>query len=400
MSTVHLIYSDVPGQVAQAGLTTTQILSCAAFVLGCSVIFYVLAGYPLLLWRMAKSKERQILKDTQLRSVSIVIAVRNGDKFLERRLRSTLALNYPRDLMEVLVVSDGSEDRTDEIARTFEKEGVRFLRVPYGGKAAALNAGVPLVSGEILVLSDVRQTLDRDCLRNTVACFGDPMVGAVSGEVHIISEQTHEEFYTGLYWRYELWMRKQMARIDSSFGCSGAFYGIRHSLWTPFPTGTLLDDAYLPLSAFFKGYRVVLEPASKIYDFPIALKSEFRRKVRLQAGLYQLLRLMPELLTSRNRMRMHFLSGKYGRLVVPYCMIAIAISTVGLPPLGRGLAVTAQLLFYGAAAIDPILKASFPVKRITTTIRTFVVLMAASLSGIRVFFVSPQRLWKEAKFRL
>ena len=168
-----------------------------------------------------------------------------------------------------------------------------------------------------------------------------------------------------------------MNRIDSTFGTHGPFYAMRRSLWTPLPPDTLLDNVYLPLSAFFKGYRVVLEPTSTIYDFPTALKSEFRRKVRLQAGLYQLLHLMPELLTSRNRMRVHFLSGKFGRLVIPYCMIAIAISTIGLPPHWRGLAVAAQLLFYGAAAIDPIVKASFPIKRITSTIRTFVVLMAA-----------------------
>ncbi len=82
--------------------------------------------------------------------------------------------------MDILVVSDGSTDRTDEIARSFASQGVRFLRVPHGGKAAALNAAVPLVSGEILVLNDVRQTLDPDCLRNVIACFGDPKVGSVS----------------------------------------------------------------------------------------------------------------------------------------------------------------------------------------------------------------------------
>jgi biofilm PGA synthesis N-glycosyltransferase PgaC len=393
-------FVGVQRQVGDAVLTPMQMFSSVIFVLGCLVMVYVLFGYPLLLRWMAKRYEKPVRKDGSLRSVSIVMAVRNGEKLLERKLKSILALNYPRELMEVVVVSDGSEDRTDDIARSFESQGVRFLRVPHGGKAAALNTAVPLVTNEIVLFNDVRQTLDADSLRNAMACFGDPEVGAATAATFIREGETHEEYSTGLYWRYELWMRMQMTRIDSTFGCTGAFYAIRRSLWTPFPPNTLLDDVYLPLTAFFKGYRIVLEPTSKIYDFPTALESEFRRKVRLQAGLYQMLQLMPELLTSRNRMRLHFLSGKYGRLIVPYCMIAIALATIGLPPVWRGVAATAQLLFYGAAAIDAIMPAGFPLKKLTSTVRTFVVLMAASLAGVRVFFVPPQRLWKEARFRV
>ena len=195
---------------------------------------------------------------------SLVMAVRNGEAFLERKLNAIFALNYPRELMEVIVVSDGSTDGTDEIGSRFESQGVRFLRVPHGGKPAALNAAVPLTSGEIIIMTDVRQTFDADSLRNLIANFGDPTIGAVSGELHIVSEQIQEESLTDLYWRYELWMRKQMMRIDSSFGCTGAFYGLRRSLWTPFPPNLLLDDAYLPLTAFFKGFRVVYESDAKM----------------------------------------------------------------------------------------------------------------------------------------
>ena len=392
-------FMGVHPQIASLMLMPVQTFSAVVFVLCSLLILYVLFGYPVLLWWMARRYEKPVQKDGKLRSVSIVIAVRNGEKLLERKLRSIFALNYPRELMEILIVSDGSEDRTDEIARGFESEGVRFLRVPHGGKAAALNIAVPLVRNEILLLNDVRQTLDTDSLRNAMACFGDPTVGAVTAATYIHEGETQEEESTSLYWKYELWLRLQMTRIDSTFGCSGAFYAIRKSLWTPFPPDTLLDDVYLPLTAFFKGYRLVLEPTSKIYDYPTVLESEFRRKVRLQAGLYQMLRLMPALLSSRNRMRLHFLSGKYGRLLVPYCLIAIALSTIGLPPLWRGLAAGAQFLFYGAALVDPLMPGKFPLKRITSAIRTFVVLMAASLAGVRVFFVPPRRLWKEARAR-
>jgi cellulose synthase/poly-beta-1,6-N-acetylglucosamine synthase-like glycosyltransferase len=377
-----------------------ELLAVVVFITAFCLLLYILFGYPLLLRWIAEHHEQPVRKDGPLRTVSIVIAVRNGEQFLDSKIHSILALNYPRQLIEILVVSDGSEDRTDEIARTFATDGVRFLRVEHGGKAAALNAAVPLASNEIILFNDVRQTLDADCLRNAVPCFGDPKVGAVTAATFIRAGETEEEYSTTLYWRYELWMRMQMTRIDSTFGCTGAFYAIRRELWTPFPADTLLDDVYLPLTAFFQGYRIVLEPTSKIYDYPTALNSEFRRKVRLQAGLYQMLQLMPELLTSRNRMRLHFLSGKYGRLLVPYCMIAIALATFGLPPLWRVFSAVGQIFFYGAAAIDPMVPSGSALKRLTSTIRTFVVLMAASLAGVRVFFVPPRRLWKEAKFRV
>jgi biofilm PGA synthesis N-glycosyltransferase PgaC len=380
-------------------LAPLQIICIAVFTLACVVMFYALFGYPLLLNWMAARSHNPVQKDDKLRTVSFVIAVYNGEKFLERKLKAIFAQNYPRELMDVLVISDGSTDRTDDIARSFANQGVRFVRVPHGGKAAALNAGVPLVSGEILVLNDVRQTLDPDCLRNIIACFGDPKVGAVSPQTIIVQGETHEETTTSLYWRYEHWIRLRLTRLDSTFGYSGAFAAIRRSLWTPLPPGTLLDDVYEPLVAFFKGYRILMEPTATMYDYPTVLHSEFRRKVRLQAGLYQMLKIMPELLSSRNRMRLHFLSAKYGRIVIPYCMIAVALATIGLPPYWRAVAAWGQVLFYGLAALDPAIPDGVSLKKVTSPIRTFVVLMAASLAAVRVYFVQPTSLWKEASYR-
>jgi poly-beta-1,6-N-acetyl-D-glucosamine synthase len=376
-----------------------QILSTIVFGLACATMFYALFGYPLLLGWMARRANNPVQKDDKLRTVSFVIAVYNGEKFVERKLNTILSLNYPRHLMDILVVSDGSTDHTDEIAQRFASQGVRFLRVAHGGKAAALNAAVPLVTGEILVLNDVRQTLDTDCLRNIIACFGDPRVGSVSPRTVIVEGDIHEEATTTAYWRYEDWIRQRLTRIDSTFGYSGAFAAMRRSLWTPLPPGTLLDDVYVPLKAFFQGYRILYEPTATMYDFPTVLHSEFRRKVRLQAGLYQMLTIMPELLGSRNRMRFHFLSAKYGRIVIPYCMIAIALVTLGLPPFWRSLALWGQVGFYGLAAIDPLVPDRFPLKKVTSPIRTFVVLMAASLAAVRVYFVTPTSLWKEATYR-
>ena len=362
-----------------------------------ALIIYVLLGYPLLLRWLANLHNNPVRKDAELRFVSVVLPVHNGERFLQRKLKSLLSLNYPRELMEIMVVSDGSEDHTDEIARSFASEGVRFMRIVRSGKAAAINAAVPKVGGEILVLTDVRQSVEPDCLRNAIGCFGDPRVGAVSANVLVSCGESRAEYDNSMYYRYELWMRKQMARIDSSFGCTGSFYALRRFLWTTIPANILLDDVYLPLTAFFKGYRLVLEPTAIVHDFSTTLDSEFGRKLRTQAGLYQLLQVMPELFSSRNRMRLHFLSAKYGRTIIPYCLILIAMATLGLPAPSRTVVAAGQASFYALAALDSFLPSHFLLRRLTSPLRTFVVLMAASLLGAKVFFTPPRSLWKETK---
>lgn len=369
------------------------------FCLSAALLLYVIGGYPLVLDVLARTHRRPVHKDDVTRSVSIVIAVRNGAPFLAEKLDSILALDYPKDRIETIVVSDGSDDRTDEIARAYADRGVRFWRVPRGGKPAALNFGISKASNETLVLTDVRQKLAPDSLRRLVACFGDPAVGAVSGELSILRGATNEEADIRLYWNYEVWIRRRMSSIDSTFGANGPFYAIRRSLAVPIPPDTLLDDVYLPLSAFFKGYRIVLEDSAKAYDYPTDLHSEFGRKVRTQAGLFQILRFYPQLLGSSNRMRFHFLSGKYGRPAIPWLLLLIAISSFWLPrPFGL-LALTWQAAFYAIASLDAFLPAWFPLKSISSPVRTFVVLVLASLAAVRIFFVPPRDLWKETRVR-
>ena len=364
-----------------------------------AVILYVLAGYPMLLRSMARRHSRPVHRDDVLRSVSIVVPVYNGEKFLKKKLQSLLELDYPRHLMEILVISDSSTDRTDEIARSFEAEGVRLLRVPRAGKPAALNAGVPLTSGEIIIFNDVRQTLDPGSLRLLVACFGDPEVGAVSAQLKIREGETGGERDTGAYWKYEVKIRDDMSRIHSMFGCTGAYYGLRRALWTPMPPEILIDDAWLPITALLKGYRLVLEPRAVMYDFPTALDSEFRRKVRTLAGLYQMIGLLPGLFSARNPMRFHFLSVKYGRLIMPWCLLGMLLVTAWMPEPWKTIAFTGQFAFYFCALIDSFLPEGFPLKKLTSPIRTFVTLMTAALVAVKIFFVPAQSLWKETTVR-
>jgi poly-beta-1,6-N-acetyl-D-glucosamine synthase len=375
-------------------------VSIAVFVVSVVAILYVIGGYPLLLAWLASRHSRPVLKDDVIRDISIVIAAHNGEQFVDAKLRSVLALNYPREHMQIVFVSDGSTDRTDEIAQSFRDQGVEFYRIEKSGKAGAVNCGISHATGEILVLNDVRQTVDPESVRNVVACFADPRVGAVSGKLHIRTGQISEEADTGLYWKYEVFIRKQMSRIDSTFGTSGHFYALRRTLAVPIPQDTLLDDVYLPLSAFFRGYRLVLEESAKTFDYPTNLNSEFKRKVRTQAGLYQILREYPQLLSSSNRMRIHFLSAKFARLLLPFLLILVLFSSFGLPEPFAEIAIAAQVIFYGIAFFDRWIPEDRLIKSVSSPIRTFVVLMAASLMACKIFFIPAKDLWKETKVRV
>jgi cellulose synthase/poly-beta-1,6-N-acetylglucosamine synthase-like glycosyltransferase len=360
-------------------------------------VVYVLAGYPLLLAWLARRNAKPVLRDAKLRPVSIVIAVRDGERWMEHKLRSVQELDYPKELMEVIVVSDGSCDRTEEIARGFAQHGVQVISSPQSsGKASALNLGIPAARNEILVLTDVRQDLDPLSLRRLIACFGDPQVGVASGDLKIRSGSDAGERDVGLYRRYESWIRARISEIDSMFGATGSYYAMRRELAVSLPAGTLLDDMYLPLAAFFRGYRLILEPTALAFDEPTALESEFSRKVRTLAGNWQILARYPALLGPRNRMLLHFLSHKFGRLMLPFALVAAGVSSFWLPSPLREMAWVGQGAFYGLALLHPLIPEGF-FKRLCSPFRTFVVMMAAALCAPVFVFVPTSRLWKPTR---
>jgi len=257
-----------------------------------------------------------------------------------------------------------------------------------------LNAAIVEARGEILLLTDVRQQVAPDSLGHLLACFADPAVGAVSGELIIRKGASHEEADIGLYWRYESWIRDRLSALDSMFGATGPFYAIRRELAVPIPGDMLLDDMYLPLAAFFRGYRLVVESAARAYDYPTSVKTEFRRKVRTLAGNYQILSAYPALLGPRNRMWLHFVSYKLGRLLLPWLLMTLFAASAFLPDPWRLFALAAQIGFYALAMLDRWLPACFPLKVLSSPAHTFVVLMAAAVCGLSIFFVPPRRLWK------
>ena len=364
-----------------------------------AVVAYILVGYPLCLAVMRRRAKPAIAKDFGFRApVTVILAVYNGAAFLRQKLDSILGLDYPKEWMQILVVSDGSTDDTEAITAEYQDRGVELIRAPHAGKPACLNLAFERATGEILFFTDVRQLLDSRALRHLVANFADPAVGAVTGEMQVLPGNHGEHQDMGAYWKYELWVRRKHSRIDSVFTTTGCVYALRRELAAALPADTLSDDAVLALNAFFRGYRVIVDPEAVAYDYPAVAGTEFRRRWRNLAGLWQVHARTPHLFTSANRMRWHFLSHKFSRLVLPWALLAVALVTPLLPRGdARALLLAAGAILVIPALLDPWIPRWFPLKRWSSPARTFLLMNAASMAGIAVFFARPQELWKPTR---
>jgi cellulose synthase/poly-beta-1,6-N-acetylglucosamine synthase-like glycosyltransferase len=327
-------------------------------------ILYTYIGYPFILsvWRRMKKKTTK--KGEYLPSVSIILAVYNEEKLIERKLRNLLELDYPAAQLEIIVSSDGSTDQTEEKVARFKEEAassevsLRFMGGPdHVGKAAALNRAVEHARGEIILFSDARQILDRKALLSLVSNFSDPKVGVASGELVLVDRPGGDGVVSvGLYWRYEKWLRKMESDIDSMLGATGALYAIRKSLYRPIPADTILDDVLIPMQAVFEGYRIIFESEAMAYDFvPPRPQTEFVRKVRTLAGNYQLLWENGSFWSpKKNRIFFQYFSHKVARLVVPFLLVILFFSNLFLLKGFYLVFLILQLAWYGLALIGGI----------------------------------------------
>lgn len=317
------------------------------FWLSLVCIAYVYAGYPFVLWLAANLKPRPVRKRKPVQEplVTVIVAARNEEETIGKRVENLLSQNYPPSKLEVIVVSDGSKDRTEQIVEEYaarEKATIlrgaqrsprlRLVKLPQNrGKAAALNAGVSCASGEIIVFADARQNFDGNAVRELVANFEDPEVGSVTGElVFYENSDTEIRAEMGLYWAVEKWIRKTEGCVHSVPGATGAIYAVRKSLFEEIPEETILDDVYVPMKIVCRGYRNVFDGDAVAFDvFSKNLPEEKRRKIRTLCGNYQLLRIMPELAyPGSNPIFLQFFSHKIARLFVPFLVIALLVSAV------------------------------------------------------------------------
>jgi cellulose synthase/poly-beta-1,6-N-acetylglucosamine synthase-like glycosyltransferase len=336
----------------------------AALVLWASVLCmaYIFVGYPVLMEGWSRLRPRPVHSGPALPRVSVLVIAQDEAPRIAARLEDLLALDYPREQLEILVASDGSGDRTVEIARSFAGRGVRVFDFPFRrGKPAVLNRVVPEVLGEILVLADARQRFSKTALRAIVEPFADPQVGVVTGELILADgpKTSGAGAGVGLYWRYEKRIRRLESRVDSTVGATGALYAVRQRLFEPIPEDTILDDVVIPMGIVRKGYRAVFEDRALVYDrLPATAHEEFRRKARTLAGCFQLFAKNPWLLNpAQNRLFIQTISHKGLRLLMPVLLVAVLLSSLSLldSPLYRAL-LLGQGLFYGAALLGHLLR--------------------------------------------
>ena len=330
-----------------------------------SVVFvlYVYVGYPMLLAVWAACARRlhrdsdsvrsgKPATSTRMPGVSIVIAARDEAARLPARIENLLASDYPADLLQIIVASDGSTDGTVDALAPY-RDRIELLLLPRSGKASALNAAVRRARHPILVFADARQRFAPDAIRRLVPHFADARVGAVSGELMLSAGASTIGDGVSAYWNYEKWLRRREAIVGSTLGVTGAIYAMRRSLWQPLPAETLLDDVLGPIRVVLRGYHVTFEGQARAFDeAPDDAAQELRRKMRTLAGNFQLLAQEPRLLVPGvNPVWLQFMSHKVGRLLVPYALVAIFATSAILAPRSWVYAAIfgAQIAFYALA---------------------------------------------------
>jgi cellulose synthase/poly-beta-1,6-N-acetylglucosamine synthase-like glycosyltransferase len=362
------------------------------------LVLYVYLGYPAIMWLASRWRPQPWTRVASRPTVSVILAVYNGAALLREKIEHLLTLDYPEELIEVLVVSDGSTDDTDAILKAMQHPRLRTWRLAeHRGKVAALNQAIQEARHEILLFIDIRPRLEAGALASLVSNFADPKVGAAAGELRLRSgdHDAGSRAVGGLYWRYEQWIRTSESAIDSAVGVYGGFYAVRRSLAVQLPEGLILDDMLQPLSVIRQGYRCVLDESALVWDvWPKTAKGEFRRKVRTLAGNFQLVRVAPWLLTRENRVRAQFISHKLLRLVAPALLFLALLSSLALAhqPLYLWLAV-GQLCFYLLGVLG--LRTQLPgLRQITGPAAAFCLLNAAAIAGFWQFIAKGKNLQK------
>ena len=324
-------------------------------------------AYPLVIAVWARAHPWPVAEADILPMVSLIIPAYNEESVIVSKLENALELDYPSELLEILVTSDASTDRTHEIVAGYADRGVRLLVCPRGGKVAAQDLAVRETTGEVVAFGDANVRWERDALRRLVRPFADPRVGMACGYVRLVNPSggTNQE---GLYWRYEMWLREQESRVHSVTGSNGAIYAVRRDAYREVDP-RFGHDMSFPYLMVQNGYRAVYEPSARgVESMTTDIEDEFRRKVRMfehawlmlfQGRMFGIRRLGPtywiELVSHR------LLRYWSGPLHIVLLVTSIALATHGWI---YAAVLAAQLIGLAAALLSILLRGRLRVLRV------------------------------------
>jgi cellulose synthase/poly-beta-1,6-N-acetylglucosamine synthase-like glycosyltransferase len=338
---------------------TIQLVAEIIFWLSAAALFYVYLGYPILLVMVSRLRGRAVLRREDCApSVSVIITAYNEERDLAAKLENTLALDYDRDKLEVIVASDCSTDRTDEIARRFASRGVRLYRQSVRlGKTAAQNAAIEQARGEIILFSDATTHYRPDVLRLMNRSFADPAVGCVAGRL-IYVDPAHTSVGRGArsYWSYETFLKKHESHACSLIGASGCLYAVRRSAYVPL-YNEACSDFLIATKMVEQGLRAVFEP-----DAVCTEETNRRTDRELSMRVRVITQTFTDLWRHRAMMNpirsgfyaVQLISHKVMRYLVPFFLILLLLASAVLAP--RSIFYAAlliiQVVFYATAALS------------------------------------------------
>ena len=329
------------------------------FFFAAAVTLYVYFGYPALIWVMAKLRPRPIAEADVTPSVTLIVPTFNEQAVIEAKIRNALALDYPREQLEVLILSDGCTDDTCAIVRRFAE--VRLIELPRGGKAAALNRGAAEARGEILVFTDANVELAPDAVRILARSFADPEVGGVSGKKTYVVRSGGDTTEQGenLYWRWDQWQKTLESAIGSIFAADGTLYAVRRSLYVPIHDPAQADDIAISARVVLQGHRLVFDPRAVAYEeAPAEGAAELRRKVRVTNHSVRALLNLGSALWTSGFYSVELLSHKLVRHLIPFFLLLVAASSLWLARTSGffRLVVALQAAFYFLAIFGALLR--------------------------------------------
>jgi cellulose synthase/poly-beta-1,6-N-acetylglucosamine synthase-like glycosyltransferase len=335
-----------------------EILMLVCFWSGAALLFYTYAGYPVLLALLSRIRPRPVRRDEYAPHVSVIITAYNEERDLAAKLDNTLLLDYPADKLEIIVASDCSNDRTDEIARQYASRGVRLCRQAQRlGKTSAQNMAVEQARGEIILFSDATTFYNADVLKVMLPSFADETVGCVAGRL-IYVDPSDSSVGQGArsYWGYETFLKRHESRVCSLIGASGCLYAVRRLAYVPmYPEAC--SDFLIATKMVEQGLRAVYEPAAVCTE-----ETNRRSDKELSMRVRVITQTFTDLWRHRSMMN-PFRSGFYAvelvshkvlRYLVPVFLLLVLISSAALAPhsLFYALVALSQVCFYTAAGLS------------------------------------------------